>query len=157
MNNKKQKKTLKAKILDKIYLIITAIIVQGLLIGFVYLLMGELKITKEWLFFVLLYLFYNVIIIYFAITSRMVKKYRPIWISVLILVLMTNIPWAILGLLVILGILSIPRYGWIYVVGMFAIGFSTLLSYRMILKKLRKRQKEKEKEQESQDIESIED
>jgi hypothetical protein len=150
MNNKKQKKTLKAKILDKIYLVITAIIVQGLLIAFVYFLMGGLKITEEWLFFILFYLFYNALIIFSAVMARIVKKYRPIWISVLILVLMTNIPWIALVLLVIPGKLNLPKNVWYYPIGIMILGPATLTYYRLILKKLRKRQKEKEKEQESQ-------
>jgi len=150
MNSKKHKKTLKAKMIDKIYLIITAIIVQGSLIAFVYFLMGGLNITEKWMIFILFYLFYNAIIIYFAIIGRMVKKYRPIWISVLILILMTNVPWIAMLLLVLSGILPLPRYGWIYIVGMFILGFSTLIYYRVILKKLRKRQKAKKREEESQ-------
>jgi len=136
--------------IDKIYLIITAIIVQGSLIAFVYFLMGGLNITEKWMIFILFYLFYNAIIIYFAIIGRMVKKYRPIWISVLILILMTNVPWIAMLLLVLSGILPLPRYGWIYIVGMFILGFSTLIYYRVILKKLRKRQKAKKREEESQ-------
>jgi len=147
---KKQKKTLKAKITDKIYLIITAIIVQGLLIAFVYLLMGELKITEGWLFLILFYLFYNALIISSAVVARIVKKYRPIWISVLILILMTNIPWAILFFLVLSGKLNLPDNVWYYPIGIMILGPSTLTYYRLILQKLRKRQKEKENREESQ-------
>ena len=153
MSNKNQKKTLKTNILDKVYLIITAVIVQGLLIAFVYLLMGELKITEEWLFFVLFYLFYNALIISSAVVARIVKKYRPIWISVLILVLMTNIPWAILAFLVISRKLNLPENVWYYPIGIMILGPSTLTYYRLILQKLRKRQRKKEKEQENQGFE----
>jgi hypothetical protein len=142
-NKEEQKKSPKAKIVDIIYLIITAIIVQGLLIALFYFLIVGLKIPDEWMFFMGACFIHNAAIIGFAISARFVKKYRPIGISVFILILMTNIPWIVLVLLVSSGKLDLPHHLFPYWVGTMILVTPTLFYYRLILKKLRKRQKGK--------------
>ena len=140
MRKNKPKKTLKARIIDKICLVVSAIIVQGILIAFFYFSVRGLNIPEEFVVFILLCLFYNAIIIYFAAKAKMVKKYKPIWISLLILILLVNIPFIALFLLMLSGKLTLLGFGSFYFIwlGMLIFGYLTLTCYEFILKKLKK-------------------
>jgi len=129
----------------KACLISLAIIVLGILTAIFYISIHGFYILEEWLLFISIYLLYNTIIISGTVGTGMVKKYKPVWISVLILLLLTNIPFIALLILVLLGKLTLPRYGYIYTFGIAVLLPSTVICYDLILDKLRERKSAKKR------------
>jgi hypothetical protein len=136
MNKKKRKEVRKNETIRKVVFVSLAIIIECLLLALVYFLKGDFNISLEWLLFIAIYVLYNTIIIAGVIETGMAKKYKPFWISMLILLLLTNIPFVILLILVLSGKLNLPQYGHIYTIGIAVLLPSTFICYDFILDKL---------------------
>ena len=131
-----RKKTPKEKRIEKICLISLSIVVLCILIAIYYFSIHGFLISKEWLFFVSICFLYNSIIIVCAYETGMIKEYKPVWISVLILILLANIPFIVLLFLELSGKSALPRYGSIYTFIIFIVFPSTVVIYDLILDKL---------------------
>jgi len=139
MNNNNSKRKLKNETIRKVWIVSLAIIIECLLFILVYFLRGDFNLSQEWLLFIGVYVLYNTIIIAGTVETGMVKRYKPVWISVLILLFLTNIPFIVPLILVLSGKLNLPQYGHIYTVGIAVLLPSTFICYDFILDKLSER------------------
>jgi len=144
MRKNKQKKKLKDKRIEKICLISLAIIVLVFLIAIYYFLVRSFNFSQKWFAFIVMYLVYNALTISPFVSSETIKQYKPIWISVLILLLLVNIPFIVLLFLLLSGKFTLPDYGYIYGYGIaivIPLSFIITVCYDFILDKLRERKK----------------
>lgn len=149
MNKKEMKRFKKDKTVQKICLISLAIIVLLFLIAVYYFSIRSFNFPKEWCAFIVIYLVYNALIISPLVVSEQVKEYKPVWISVMILLLLINIPFIFLLFLLLSGELALPDYGYIFGYGIaisIPLGFLTIVCYDFILDKLKDRKKRIKKE-----------
>jgi hypothetical protein len=107
----KNKEPLKSRRIEKICLRSLAIVVLCILIAIYYFSIHGFLISEEWILFGGFYLLYKVFNISIAAESGMVKQYKPVWISVLVLVSLGAIPWIVFFPLLLSGTLTLLGFG----------------------------------------------
>jgi len=128
------KETIKNKIIDKLFLILSAFIifVIGLLITY-YLVVG-IKIPMPMFVFVTSLLLYNATVCGLAFKAKMVTAFRPVMLSIVILILFMEAPFIVLVFLYYLKVIApFPSY-LPYGVGMIIFAALTLFYYEKFLK-----------------------
>jgi hypothetical protein len=132
-------KILQNKLIDRLLLILTAIVCLGIFTAVNLYLGFGLRIHKNTITFFMCVVMYILITYFLAIKNRKLKGYCPKWVPILVLFFLILIPVIISFLVFDLLIGSFPSTAWDYGPPALILGTSTLILFDMCLGLLSKR------------------